>query len=219
MNLDDIAMYAELSPKAAEIVTLTRSLLETGGYNGFSYADISARVQISKASIHYHFPTKADLVREVVARYRAEAREGLAMLDRQLADPAAELNAYADYWSTCIKNGTSSFCICAMLAAELPTLPAEVAAEVQGHFADLTAWLAAILERGAAKGQFRLEASPLIEAKFFMSSVHGAMLAARGFGDPRVFESLVQVPIQRLTAHPAEGRVSASRVPTRSLPG
>lgn len=192
-------MYAELSPKAAEIMMLTQSLLETGGYNGFSYADISARVKISKASIHYYFPTKASLVREVVARYRAQAREGLATLDRQLANPAAELNAYADYWSTCFKNGTSSFCICAMLAADIPTLPAEVAAEVQGHFADLTVWLVSILERGAAMGQFRLEDSPLIEAKFFMSSAHGAMLAARGFGDPRVFESLVQVAIRRLT--------------------
>ncbi len=90
-------------------------------------------------------PTKADLVREVVARYRAEAREGMAMLDRQLDDPAAELDAYASYWSTCIKNGTASFCICAMLAAELPAIPAEVAAEVQGHFEDLTGWLALIL--------------------------------------------------------------------------
>jgi len=192
-------MYAELSPKAAEIAALTRSLLESGGYNGFSYADISARVQISKASIHYHFPTKADLVREVVARYRAEAREGMAMLDRQLDDPAAELDAYAGYWSTCIKNGTASFCICAMLAAELPAIPAEVAAEVQGHFEDLTAWLALILKRGVASGQFRLEASPAIEARFFMASVHGAMMAARGFQDPRVFDPLVRIAIQRVT--------------------
>jgi TetR/AcrR family transcriptional repressor of nem operon len=192
-------MYAELSPKAAEIVTLTRSLLEVGGYNSFSYADISARVHISKASIHHHLPSKANLVREVVARYRAEARDGLAMLDRQLADPAAELNAYANYWSTCIQKGTSSFCICALLAAELPTIPAEVAVEVQGHFEDLTAWLTSIMERGAAKGQFRLESSPLIEAKSFLSSVYGAMLAARGLGDPGVFESLVGVSIKRLT--------------------
>ncbi|GAB7128386.1 TetR/AcrR family transcriptional regulator [Silvimonas sp. JCM 19000] len=192
-------MYAELSPKAAEIVTLTRSLLEAGGYNSFSYADISARVQISKASIHYHFPTKAELVREVVARYRAEAREGLAMLDRQLADPAAALQAYVGYWTNCIEKGTSSFCICAMLAAELPSIPAEVAAEVQGHFEDLDAWLASIFERGVAKGQFQLEGSALIEARFFMSAVYGAMLAARGLADPRMFEALVAMAIKRLT--------------------
>jgi len=192
-------MYAELSPKAAEIVARTRSLLEAGGYNSFSYADISAQVHISKASIHHHFPTKVDLVREVVARYRAEAREGLALLERQLDDPLAEVGAYADYWSTCILGGTSSFCIGAMLAAELPTLPTEVAVEVQGHFEDLTAWLTSTLERGVARRQFQLQGSPLVEAKAFMASVHGAMLAARGFGDPRTFESLVRMSIKRLT--------------------
>lgn len=148
----------ELSPKAVEIIAHARSLLEAGGYNGFSYADISARVHISKASIHHHFPSKAELVRVVVARYREEAREGMALLDRQLADPLAELNAYVDYWSTCIREGTSSFCICALLAVELPTIPQEVAEEVRGHFEDLTAWLTSILTKGKAKGQLHLQA-------------------------------------------------------------
>jgi TetR/AcrR family transcriptional repressor of nem operon len=192
-------MNAELSPKAAEIVAHARTLIEAGGYNSFSYADISARVNISKASIHHHFPSKAQLVTVLVARYRAEAREGMAMLDQQLADPLAELNAYVDYWTTCISGGTASFCICAMLAAEWPSIPSEVADEVRGHFQDLTDWLAGVLEKGEAKGQFRLQGAPVIEAKAFMSSIHGAMLAARGFGDAQVFQSLAQLAISRLT--------------------
>lgn len=62
-------------------------------------------MNISKASIHHHFPSKADLVRTVVELYRAEAREGLALLDRQLDDPLQELNAYVEYWSSCIAGG------------------------------------------------------------------------------------------------------------------
>lgn len=193
-------MNVELSPKAAEIVAHARSFLEAGGYNSFSYADISARVHISKASIHHHFPSKIELVRVVVARYREEAREGMAALDQQLADPLAELNAYADYWSTCIRGGTSSFCICAMLAMELPTIPSEIADEVRGHFQDLTAWLTSVLKKGKAKGQLRLQGSPAIEAKAFMAAVHGAMLAARGSGDPQTFQALVRLAIDRLTS-------------------
>jgi len=192
-------MNAELSPKAAEIVAHTRLLLSAGGYNSFSYADIADRVHISKASIHHHFPSKAELVKTVVARYREEAREGMAALDRQLADALAELNAYVDYWSKCIRDTTSSFCICAMLAVELPTIPSEVADDVRGHFQDLATWLASILKKGAAKGQFHLEGSPAIEAKLFMATVHGAMLAARAFGDPKTFQTIVQPAINRLT--------------------
>jgi len=192
-------MNAEFSPRAAEIATHARFFLAAGGYNSFSYADISDRVHISKASIHHHFPSKAELVRAVVAQYREEAREGMDVLDRQLADPLEELNAYADYWSTCIRDGTSSFCICAMLAVELPTIPDEVADEVRGHFQDLTTWLASILKRGMAKGQFHLRGSPAIEAKAFMATVHGAMLAARAFVDPKTFRAIVQPAIRRLT--------------------
>lgn len=193
-------MNTELSPKAAEIAAHARSLLEAGGYNSFSYADISVRVNISKASIHHHFPSKAELVRTVVARYREEAREGLAALDRQLADPLAELHAYVDYWSACIRGGTSSFCICAMLAGELPTIPDEIADEVRGHFEDLTTWLTSILSKGVAQGQFHLQGSPAVEAKAFMAAMHGAMLAARAFGDPQTFQVLGQLSIDRLSS-------------------
>lgn len=191
-------MHTELSLKAAEIVAYTRILLESGGYNSFSYADIAAHVNISKASIHHHFPTKVDLVREVVSRYRAEARAGLSLLERQLDNPLGELTAYADYWSSCILGGTSSFCIGAMLAAELPTLPHEVAVEVRGHFDDLSGWLTTTMERGFARGQLELRATAEVEARTFMAAVHGAMLAARGLGEPEAFESLVRVSLDRL---------------------
>ena len=188
------------STTADDILACTRKLIVAGGYNGFSYADIADVVGIRKASIHHHFPSKADLVRTVVELYRAEAREGLALLDRQLADPLQELNAYVDYWSSCIAGGTSSFCICAMLAAEAPMIPAEIAEEVRGHFEDLSGWLAVTLEKGVSMGQLQLQGSAADEAKAFMSSVHGAMLAARGFGDAATFAALARLAIARVSA-------------------
>lgn len=192
-------MIEELSPKAIEIVNQTRSMLESGGYNSFSYADISARVHISKASIHHHFPSKAELVRAVVASYRDEAKEGMAMLDRNIADPLERLKAYVGYWSTCINGGASSFCICAMLAVELLVIPSEIADEVRGHFKDLLSWLTTIFEKGKATGQFKLQDAPAAEASAFMATVHGAMLAARSSGDPKAFQSLVGLSIAKLT--------------------
>lgn len=195
-------MDTQLSPKAAEIAAHTRSLLAVGGYNSFSYADISERVNIRKASIHHHFPSKEQLVQVVVAQYRTEAQEGLAALTRQLNNPLAELNAYTDYWATCISDGSSPFCICALLAAELPTIPQGVANEVRGHFKDLTAWLSSVLKKGAAREQFTLQDSPATEAKAFMAIVHGAMLAARAFDNPKTFQAIMRPTIKGLT-HPA----------------
>ncbi len=192
-------MYAELSPKAAEIVTLTRSLLEAGGYNSFSYADISARVQISKASIHYHFPTKAELVREVVARYRAEAREGLAMLDRQLADPAAALQAYVAIGPTASRRerprSASAPCWRPSCPAYRPRWPLRCRGILKIWMPGWHPSLSVVWPRASFSWRQRADRGPV----FFMSAVYGAMLAARGLADPRMFEALVAMAIKRLT--------------------
>jgi TetR/AcrR family transcriptional repressor of nem operon len=192
-------MGVELSPRATEIADQAKLLLAAGGYNGFSYADVSDRVHIGKASIHHHFPSKAELVQTVVVRHREQTKEGLAALGHQL-DPLARLEAYTGYWSKCIREGTASMCICAMLAAELPMIPKEIADEVHGYFEDLTAWLAAVLEEGVKRGQFNLRDSAFVEAQTFMSTVHGAMLTARAFNKPEAFEAISQAAINQLTA-------------------
>lgn len=192
-------MSADLSPKAAEIISHTRLLLVAGGYNSFSYADLAARVNITKASIHHHFPSKEVLVKTVVTLYRQDAKNGLASLEERFGDPLSELNAYVGYWADCIRSGEAPFCICAMLAAELPTIPEDVAVEVRTHFRDLNAWLAGVLKRGAAEGQFHLSKSPAESARAFMAVVHGAMLMARAMDDTKVFTAVVQPAIHNLT--------------------
>jgi TetR/AcrR family transcriptional repressor of nem operon len=189
---------SNISPKADEIVHSARGLIISGGYNGFSYADISAQVGIRKASIHHHFPTKADLVRIVVARYREEARHGLAGVSAAIADPVDQLRAYTGYWEACIRDDAAPFCICAMLAAELPALPAEVAVEVRGHFQDSSTWLAGVMEAGVGKGRMRLPRPAKQEGISFLATVHGAMLSARAYGDKAIFATIVEPLFDRL---------------------
>jgi TetR/AcrR family transcriptional repressor of nem operon len=192
-------MDTELSPKASEIVACAQSLLAVRGYNGFSYADISQAVGISKPSVHHHFASKADLVRTVVRRYRKGARDGMAALEQQIADPLAQLHAYVGYWTACIHDGSAPFCICAMLAAEMPAIPAEVAEEVRGHFDDLATWLEAVLARGVSDGVFHLRGPVRPEAMAVMAAVHGAMLAARAHGDTDLFGAILKPVLHRLT--------------------
>jgi TetR/AcrR family transcriptional repressor of nem operon len=176
-----------LSPTSDDILACARSLIVAGGYNGFSYADIADVVGIRKASVHHHFPSKVDLVRTLVARYRKEAEAGMANLELQVSDPLAQLRFYAGYWEACIADASAPFCVCALLASQLPVLPEEVGLEVRAHFRSLSAWLTSVLERGARHGQLRLMSTPRAEAEAFMATVHGAMLSARAYGDPKIF--------------------------------
>jgi TetR/AcrR family transcriptional repressor of nem operon len=194
-------MKSDFSPKAKEIIQCTRALLAAGGYTSFSYADIADTVHISKASIHGHFATKADLVRIVVTLYRQEALAGMAALDAQISDPLEQLRAYVAFWTTCLRDSMLSYCICAMLAAELPTLPSLVADEVRGHFQDLTDWLAVVMGKGVKAGSFRLQAEPRSEAMALMAVVHGAMLAARAYGDAAIFASIMEPVLKHLAPY------------------
>src|SRR5262245_17706293 len=116
-----------LSAKADDILRCARSLIIAGGYNGFSYADISKVVGIRNASIHHHFPSKSDLVRTLVELYRKEAEAGIAELERNISDPQEQLRAYIGFWEACIADATAPFCVCALLAGEIPVLPEAVA--------------------------------------------------------------------------------------------
>ncbi|ABR90568.1 transcriptional regulator, TetR family [Janthinobacterium sp. Marseille] len=181
-----------------EIINCARSLIVAGGYNGFSYADISKVVGVRNATIHHHFPTKSNLVRTLIVNYRWEVQLGMAELERNVPEPVEQLRAYIQYWESCITDGTAPFCICALLATQLPALPEEVALEVSAHFRTLSDWLTLVLERGVANGSIRLTASAKDEAEGFMATVHGAMLSARAYKDAKIFGVITQPLLQRL---------------------
>ncbi|MER9872232.1 TetR/AcrR family transcriptional regulator [Mesorhizobium sp. M0195] len=189
---------SNLSTTSDDILACARSLIVAGGYNGFSYADIADVVGIRKASIHHHFPSKVDLVRTLVAGYREEAEAGMANVELHESDPLEQLRIYAGYWEACIADASAPFCICALLASELPVLPEEVSLEVRAHFRSLSAWLTSVLERGARRGQFQLMSTPRAEAEAFMATVHGAMLSARAYGDPTIFGVITGPLLERL---------------------
>lgn len=188
-----------MTSTSEKILDIAQSLIVAGGYNGFSYADISAAIGIRKASIHHHFPTKAELVAVLVDRYRGQAETGLSSLREQVVNPAEQLQAYLNYWDTCIRDASQPFCVCAMLAGEMQMLPEEVASRVRAHFQSLAAWLTTVLSAGAEQNLFRLSRSPEEEAQMLMASVHGAMLSARAFDDPGLFIAIISSQIAKLT--------------------
>ena len=185
---------------AQRILDTAQHLIVTRGYNAFSYADIAEVVKVSKPSIHFHFATKAELVRQLLLRYRDEVRINLERASAMLPDPLAQLRAYAGHWEACIRDDRASFCLCVMLAAELLSLPAEVAAEVKLYFQELDHWLTATLEKGAAQGRLVLPRGAAVEAESFIASAHGAMLSARVGRDADLFARIVGDAIDRLTA-------------------
>src|SRR5476649_763793 len=76
---------------ATAILDVAEQLAQTRGYNGFSYADIAAELDVTKASLHYHFPSKAELGRALIERYRGHFGTALDAIDEQAQEPYEKL--------------------------------------------------------------------------------------------------------------------------------
>ena len=161
---------------ADRVVEAATSMVQTRGYNGFSYADIADVVGIRKASVYHHFAGKGDLGQEVARRYRRAFGEAMADIESETGDPVARLDRYAELYARQLSDH-GRMCLCGMLAAEYATLPASIQGEVRGFFDDQRAWLARVLRedrRPAADARRR--------ADVFLAGLEGALLVARTDG-------------------------------------
>ena len=70
------------SETAEKILDVAEQLIQTRGCSAFSYQDIADALKIKKASIHYHFESKTDLVIAVIERYTERFDEALKNIAR-----------------------------------------------------------------------------------------------------------------------------------------
>lgn len=173
---------------STRILDVAERLAQTRGYNGFSYADVAAEVGVTKASLHYHFPSKAELGRTLVERYarRFEAElEEISALDDSAVH---KLRRYVEIYSTVL--GRERMCLCGILTAEWVTLPPGVQDAVREFFAVNARWLESLLETGRAAGVFAFDAPPAEVASMVTSALEGALLLARSGVESARFESV-----------------------------
>jgi TetR/AcrR family transcriptional repressor of nem operon len=184
------SMSTELAANgtSGRILDIAERLVQTRGFNAFSYADIAAALNITKASLHYHFPTKAKLGERLVERYQESFVAALARIDESSDDAGARLRAYVGIYSDVLDN--DRMCLCGMLAADYATLPDPVKHRVV-HFFDINeAWLTSVLLRGRASKQLAFSGPPVERAGLIVGALEGAMLLARSHGDHGRFRAV-----------------------------
>ena len=172
---------------AARILDVAERLVQVRGFNGFSYADIAAELQITKAALHYHFAGKADLGEALIARYASRFAGALAGVDANGGAASAKLNAYAGLYLQVLRN--RKMCLCGMLAAEYPTLPQPMREAVIKFFDVNETWLEGVLEQGRADGSLQFPGSARDTARMVVGGLEGAMLVARPYGDVARFQA------------------------------
>jgi TetR/AcrR family transcriptional repressor of nem operon len=169
------------SGTTGRILDVAERMLQVRGYNGFSYGDVAAELDITRAALHYHFKGKAELGQALIERYAARFAAALADLDASAPDAAAKLRGYVALYTDVLS--ADRMCLCGMLAAEHRTLPDPLQQAVCAFFSSNTTWLRKVLEEGCADGSLRCAGTTDDAASMVLGVLEGGMLIARLDGD------------------------------------
>jgi TetR/AcrR family transcriptional repressor of nem operon len=172
------------APAQVRILDAAERLCQTRGFNGFSFRDLAGIVGIRSASIHYHFPTKADLGKALIIRYRHKIEAVQADIERKEPTIAGRLRRFAAVLRDLLRD-ENRLCLCGILAAESGTLTDEMKVELRRFFEGCEQWLTDQLQTGRKSGELSFSGTPSAAACAVLSALEGAMITGRAFGNDR----------------------------------
>lgn len=168
------------------------------GYDGFSYADLAAAVGIRKASVHHHFPAKADLAEALIDRYSRAAFARLEEIDAQHASAGARLAALVAFYRHATAGGTK-LCLCVAFCTGRDSLSPQVLASLDAFRVRVAAWLSDVFALGKTDGSIAGVSDPIAEAQACLAQLEGAQLVARAARDCARFDAAVARLLERIS--------------------
>jgi TetR/AcrR family transcriptional regulator, transcriptional repressor for nem operon len=196
---------------AERILDIAERLVQLRGFSNVSYADVARELEITTASLHYHFPGKAELGQALIARYAERFFAALGRIDHDLGDGQTKLEAYTGLYADVLRG--QRMCMCGILAAEYQTLPEPMRGAVIRFFDDNQRWLVAVLNQGQADHTLNITGSTEDIAHSIVSTLEGAMLVARPYGDLAIFNSTARHLLASLTNQQRSARSRSPLVP------
>ena len=178
-----------MSPKAAtagntrdQIIDTAFGLMLQRGVNGFSYRDISEPLGVKNAAIHYHFPSKMDLVRALIEENHQVLRKGTAEFMAYGGPARPQLEGFFDYARSQCELGRP-VCMVGVMSVVYEELPEEIKRALDRFMEDTLNWLSKVLETGRERGEFSFRGSARSKAISILSTVQGARQLARIHGE------------------------------------
>jgi len=173
--------------KKQELLQIAQNKVREGGYNNFSFRELAKEVGIKSASVHYHFPTKADLGAELAKQYTDDFISALGEPKAHVASGKNPVGIYIEQFRHALYQD-KKMCLCGLLGAESDVLPELVRAEIKRFFNKNLAWLeqaylSVITDNVLVAKQQAIKTISLLE---------GAMMISIAIEDNSVFENAAE---------------------------
>lgn len=157
------------------------SLLQSKGYDGFSYKDISGPMGVKNAAIHYHFPSKTDLALAMIERYQSILREKTASFMAYGGSAREQLEGFISF-TRCECMSDRSICPLGALSVNVDSLDKKVVNALQRFMEDSHKWLTRVLEVGREQGEVTFEGDAEKRAWTLLAVFQGARQLVRLHG-------------------------------------
>lgn len=164
-----------------QIMHTAIELLLQRGMNGFSYRDISQPLGVKNAAIHYHFPSKMDLVKALIDESHQVLKKSTAEFMAYGGPARPQLEGLFAYSRSQLERGRP-VCIVGSLSIVYGELTEETRRSLDRFMTDTVAWLTRVLETGRAQGEFDFRGDSESKAVSIMSMIQGARQLARIHG-------------------------------------
>ena len=175
------------------IVKLADVHIRNRGYNAFSYGDLSRRMNVRPAAIHYHFRSKTDLGLEVIRQELFRLNKYRRFYGSTRGEEQLK-HLVTIFYKNCRDN---NICLMGSLMPDFATFDPAMQRSVQELCRSITDWATDFLERGRREGGIRFEGSASDRALLVMSTLMSSLLMARVL-DKEVFARMVNLLLQDL---------------------
>lgn len=160
-----------------QILSVAERIVRTRGFNGFSYADVAKEVGVTKATLHHHFSTKADLGLELIRRFTRNVSDALEDIDYSNLKSVTKLHEYARIYEGSLHE--NKMCLCGMLAAEHESLSDPMQKAIVEFFEGHEGWIERVLIAGKEVGELQFNGAAIEHARLIVSNLQGALLVAK----------------------------------------
>lgn len=168
------------------IVDLAETLIRLCGYNGFSYQDISSRLNMKNAAIHYHFPGKEELGVAVIRKTIDGFELMLAEMKSAGLDEYEKLELFIDQvFGSALEQ--QKVCLVGALSTEFIILPEKMKTEFQLMVMQIENWLIQLLKDGKRKKVFVYTTTPQTKALMIITNMMAALQVARVIGKEKFY--------------------------------
>lgn len=175
------------------IIQLGDELIRDKGYNAFSFYDIAKKLKIKNSSIHYYFPTKADLGLSILKDHKKKLDQLiLSVYNRK---PIVKLKAFLSIYATI--QTEDRVCLVGSLATDYKTIDGKVGKELRSFAQAILKWVTEILEEGRSAGEFEFSGNARTKALLVIGNMLASVQLVR-LTDANDFKLIQQAVINDL---------------------